>query len=269
MVVIQILWKTWNSIWFWPDLCFLVCSVWISNHQTLQFSPLCLVLSRFSSSRVSLESKLCVCFQSFVFFSPSASLFFLAGCVLESQCVPVCVFANERVQALFFFWTSLWCCCLFIYFSACEGPFSAVRATADWACDALSAIHQRGASLTDEPVTSAPYSTSAWSWSYAWGFLFSRRRSVTRRAFASSPTCLAEYQYASHVKQLFHLWPADIALRWFSSDDGALVVVAVLFMSDLIPVCSSMVMLCLRPFQSTFIIINRHTQSRTDHAASS
>lgn len=68
----------------------------------------------------------------------------------------VCVFANERVQALFFFWTSLWCCCLFIYFSACEGPFSAVRATVDWACVALSAIHQRGASLTDEPLTPLP-----------------------------------------------------------------------------------------------------------------
>lgn len=153
--------------------------------------------------------------------------------------VCVCVFANERVQALFFFWTSLWCCCLFIYFSACEGPFSAVRATADWARVALSAIHQRGASLTDEPVTSAPCSTSAWSWSCAGGFLFLRRRSVTRRASASSPPCLAEYQCASHVKQRFHLWPGGTALLWFPNDNGACVVVVVFFfMADLIPVCS-------------------------------
>lgn len=151
-------------------------------------------------------------------------------------CVCVCVLANERVQALFFFWTSLWCCCLFIYFSACEGPFSAVRATADWARVALSAIHQRGTSLTDEPVTSAPYSTSAWSWSCAGGFLFLRRCSVTRKASASSPPCLAEYQCASHVKQLFHLWPGGIALLWFPNDNGALVVVGVFFfIVDLIP----------------------------------
>lgn len=169
-------------------------------------------------------------------FSPPPP-FSLTGCVRESQCACVCVFANERVQALFFFWTSLWCCCLFIYFSACEGPFSAVRATADWACVALSAIHQRGASLTDEPVTSAPYSTSAWSWSCAGGFLFLRRRSVTRRASASSPPCLAEYQRALHVKQLFYLWPGCIALLWFPSDNGALVV-SVLFVAGLIPVSS-------------------------------
>lgn len=147
-------------------------------------------------------------------------------CAREPMRACVCVFANERVQALFFFWTSLWCCCLFIYFSACEGPFSAVRATADWARVALSAIHQRGASLTDEPVTSAPYSTSAWSSELRWGiFLFLRRCSVTRRASASSPPCLAEYQCASHVKQLFHLWPGGIAFLWFPDDNRALVVV--------------------------------------------
>lgn len=110
-----------------------------------------------------------------------------------------CVCLHERAQALFFFWTSLWCCCLFIYFSACKGPFSAVRATADWARVALSAIHQRGASLTDEPMTSAPYSTSAWSCSSARGFLFLRRHSVTRRASASSPTCLAQHQCVHHM----------------------------------------------------------------------
>lgn len=179
-----------------------------------------------------------------LYFFPSTSLFSLVKCVWESQCavVRVCVcvfvFANERVQALFFFWTSLWCCCLFIYFSASKGPFSAVRATADWARVALSAIHQRGASLTDEPMTSAPYSTSAWSWSCAGGFLFLRRRSVTRRASASSPTCLAQYQCASHVKQLFHLWPGGTALLWFPSVNGTLVVVGVLFKTDLIPLSS-------------------------------
>ena len=70
------------------------------NHQTLQFLPLCLVLSRFSSSRVSLESKLCVCFQSFVFFSPRLPFFSLAGCVQESRCalVYVCVCACVCLQ---------------------------------------------------------------------------------------------------------------------------------------------------------------------------
>lgn len=184
---------------------------------------------------MSLESKLCVCFQSFVFF-PSASLFSLAGCVRESQCAPVCVFANERVQALFFFWTSLWCCCLFIYFSACKGLLSAVRATADWARVALSAIHQRGASLTDEPVTSAPYSTSVWSWSYAGGFLFLRRRSVTGRASASSPPCL--YQCASHVKQLFHLWPWNAVLLWFLNDNRALFCTLYRWFDTFCPLCS-------------------------------
>ncbi len=175
-------------------------------------------------------------FTPLYFFSPPPP-FSLSPDVCERANARLCVFANERVQALFFFWTSLWCCCLFIYFSACEGPFSAVRATADWARVALSAIHQRGASLTDEPVTSAPYSTSAWSWSCARGFLFLRRRSVTRRASASSPPCLAEYQCASHVKQLFHLWPGGIALLWFLDDNGALAL-GVLFTADLIPVLS-------------------------------
>ena len=222
---------------FGSIFCLGASSAWISNHQMLQFSPLCLVLSGFSSSRVSLESKLCVCFQSFVFF-PSTSLSLSLSlslarrmCASEpvSACVCVCVFANERVQALFFFWTSLWCCCLFIYFPACEGPFSAVRAAVGWACVALSAIHQRRASLTDDPVTPAPCGTSAPSWSRAGGVLFLRRCSVTRRASASSPPCLAEEPCASHVKQLFHLWPGGVALLWFPDDNGALVVVGVLF----------------------------------------
>lgn len=92
-----------------------VCSAWISNHQTLQFSPLCLVLSGFSSSRVSLESKLCVCFQSFVFFFlPSASLSLsLAGCV----CVCVCV--CERTCAGFVFLLNISLMLLFIYLFLC------------------------------------------------------------------------------------------------------------------------------------------------------
>lgn len=86
---------------FCRDSCFWVCSEWISNHQTLQFSPLCLVLSGFSSIRVSSESKLCVRFHSFVFF-PSASLFSLAGCVRESQCAPLCVCLQTNVCRLCF-----------------------------------------------------------------------------------------------------------------------------------------------------------------------
>lgn len=65
--------------------------------------------------------------------------------------------------------------------------------------------------------------------------MFLRRCSVTRRASASSPPCLAEYQCASHVKQLFHLWPGGIAFLWLPNDNGALVVVGVLFMADMIP----------------------------------
>lgn len=140
--------------------------------------------------------------------------------------------------------------------------FSAVRATADWACVALSAIHQRGASLTDEPVTPAAYRTSAWSWSCAWGVLFLRRRSVA--ASVSSPPCLAEYQCASHVKQLFHLWPGGIVLLWFPDDNGACVVVGVLFVADLIPASSLLslwvsiwVVLWLRPVQWIFVIESR------------
>lgn len=69
--------------------------------------------------------------------------------------------------------------------------------------------------------------------------MFLRRHGVTRRASASSLPCLAEHQRASHVKQLFHLWPGGIALLWFPNDNGALVVVGVLFfMADLIPVSS-------------------------------
>lgn len=180
-------------------------------------------------------------------------------CVREPMCASVCVFANERVQALFFFWTSLWCCCLFIYFSACKGLFSAVRATADWARVALSAIHQRGASLTDEPVTSAPYSTSAWSRSYAGRFLFLRRRSVTRRASASSPPCL--YRCASHVKQLFHLWPWNVVLLWFLSDNGPPFCTLYSWFDTFCPLCSQ------RMRNTKLYNLNYHWKNSSSHVS--
>lgn len=71
------------------------CSIWIWNHQTNRFLPLCLALSRFSSSLVSLESKLC--FQSIVFF-PSASRFSLSRRMYAREptrwCVCVCLQTN-------------------------------------------------------------------------------------------------------------------------------------------------------------------------------
>lgn len=93
------------------------------NHQTLQFLPLCLVLSRFSSSRVSLESKLCVCFQSFVFFPP-ASLFSLSPDVCERADVRLCVCVCKRTCAGFVFLLNIPLMLLFIYLFPClRRPF--------------------------------------------------------------------------------------------------------------------------------------------------
>lgn len=105
-----------------------------------------------------------MCAFSPLYFSPSASLFSLLPDVCERAgarcCVFTCVFANERVQAWFPF-EHLFDVAVYLFISpACEGPSSVVRATADRARVALSAIHQRGAFLTNEPVTLVPYSTS-------------------------------------------------------------------------------------------------------------
>lgn len=105
--------------------------MWISNHQTLQFSPLCLVCLGFLRAECHRRVNYVHVFSP-LYFSPPPP-FSPDVCAREPMHVHVCVLANEPVQALFFFWTSLWCCCLFIYFPACKGPFSAVRATADWA----------------------------------------------------------------------------------------------------------------------------------------
>lgn len=132
-----------------------------------------------------------------LYFSPSACLFSLAGYVRESRCTPLCVYVCvcERTCAgLVSLWTSLWCRCLFIYFPACEGPSSAVRAIADWACVALSAIHQRGAFLMDELVTLTPYSTSAVIF-----FRFYFQGDVEQ----PEGFCLVRYGWASYVKQYF------------------------------------------------------------------
>lgn len=64
---------------------------------------LCLVLSGFSSSPLSLESKLYVCLQSFVFFPLRLHFLSRRMCVREPVHAVVClrVFVNERVQAWF------------------------------------------------------------------------------------------------------------------------------------------------------------------------
>lgn len=137
----------------------------IPNHQMLQFFHSALFCLGFLQARCHRRVNYMYAFSP-LYFSPSVCFFSLAGCVRESRCTPLCVYVCvcERTCAgLGSLWTSLWCCCLFIYFPACEGPSSAVRATADWVCVALSAIHQRGAFLMDELVTLAPYSTSAWN----------------------------------------------------------------------------------------------------------
>lgn len=74
---------------------------------------------------------------------------------------------------------------------------------------ALSAIHQRGAFLTDEPVTLVPYSTSTWNWSFflflkIW-FDFQGDVGATGRAPASPPPRLVKYGCVLHVKQHFIL----------------------------------------------------------------
>lgn len=75
----------------------------------------CLVLSGFPSSWVSLESKLCVCFQSFVFL-PSASLF--------SPLPDVCVCDCKRTCASFVFLLNIPLMFLFIYLFRClQRPF--------------------------------------------------------------------------------------------------------------------------------------------------
>lgn len=110
------------------------------------------------------------------------------------RCVFTCVFANKRVQAWFPF-EHLFDVAVYLFISpACEGPSSAVRATADRARVALSAIHQPVAFLTDEPVTLAPYITHQLETEAVFflegGRLCPRRCRATGRAPASSPPCL-------------------------------------------------------------------------------
>lgn len=104
-----------------------------------------------------------MCAFSPLYFSPLRLPFLsLAGCVRESGCTLLCVYVCvcERTRAGFPF-EHLFDVAVYLFISpACEGPSSAVRATADRARVALSAIHQRGAFLTNEPVTLVPYSTA-------------------------------------------------------------------------------------------------------------
>lgn len=211
-----------------PDLCFPLYSVRISSHQTLQFLPLCLVLSRFSSSRVSSESKLCVCFQSFVFFL-SASLFSLAGCVRESQCelVCVCVCLQTNVCRLCFSFEHPFDVAVYLFISLPAKALSR-RLGLQRIGRALLWVP----SISEEPLWRVnrwprlpiAHQLEAGAALGDFLFLFLRRRGVTRRACASSPPRLAEHRCASHVKQLFHLWPGGTALLWFPNDNGALVV---------------------------------------------
>lgn len=86
----------------------------------------------------------------------------LSSDVCERAGVCVCVCLQTNVCRLCFSFEHPFDVAVYLFISLpAKALFSAVRATADWARVALSAIHQRGASLTDEPMTSPPYSTSA------------------------------------------------------------------------------------------------------------
>ena len=94
-----------------------VFPAWVPNHQTLQFLPLCLVLSRFSSSRMSLESKLRVCFQSFVFFPLRLPPLSRRMCVREPMRTSVCVCSQTNVCRLCFSFEHLFDVVVYLFIS--------------------------------------------------------------------------------------------------------------------------------------------------------
>lgn len=118
----------------------------------------------FSWSPLSLESKLYVCFQSFVFFPLRLPLLSRRMCAREPVravvCLRVCLRAN--VCRLGFPFEHLFDVAVYLFISP---PVKALLRRLGLqrigARVALSAIHQRGALLTAEPVTLAPHSTSA------------------------------------------------------------------------------------------------------------
>lgn len=101
-------------------------------------------------------------FSPLYFFPPPPCSLSPDVCKRANACWCECVCLQTNVCRLCFSFEHLFDVAVYLFISLpAKALFSAVRARADWARVALSAIHQRGASLTDEPVTSAPYSTSA------------------------------------------------------------------------------------------------------------
>jgi len=164
-----------------------------------------------------------------LYFFPSLSLFFLPlspdACKRADarSCVCVCVCVCKRTCAGFVFLLNIPLMLLFIYlFLFLRRPF-----LCGWGCSGLGArcseCHPSARSRSDgwtgdlgcrRRISSELETRSR----IFFVFKNKRRGSVTRRASSSSPTCLAEHQCASHVKQLFHLQPGGVPLLWFPND---------------------------------------------------
>ena len=146
-------------------------------------------------------------------FSPRLPFFSLAGCVRESRCALVCVCLQTNVCRLCFSFEHPFDVAVYLFISLPAKALSR-RLGLQRIGRALLWVP----SISEEPLwrmnrwPRLPIAHQLGAGAAPGDFCFLRRRSVTRRASASPPPCLAEYQCASHVKQLFHLWPGGIAL---------------------------------------------------------